>query len=133
MEAAVVVNLDGEPLHWHVPPGRASAAIPGTRDLWDVIWENRERVAGVAHSHPGSGLPGPSHEDVTTFAAIEAALGRRLGWWITSRDRVIELRWLGPGKHRYGWREVQDDAEPRRWIQELRRLSYDAPANIEGR
>jgi hypothetical protein len=128
MEVGVVVSLDGEPLHWHLPPGRSGASLPDARDLWDVLWEHREHLAGVAHSHPGSGRPGPSREDVTTFAAIEAALGRRLSWWITSQDRVIELRWVGPEKHKYGWREVQADQEPCRWINELRRLSYEAPA-----
>lgn len=124
MEAAVVVGLHGEPLHWHSPPGRSTVALPDARDLWDVIWENRENLAGVAHSHPGSGVPGPSYEDVTTFAAIESALGRRLTWWIISQDRVVALVWAGPDKLRYGWREVQDPAESRRWLDQLRKNSY---------
>lgn len=124
MEAAVVVSTDGEALHWHTPPGRTSVALPDRRDLWDVLWEHRGCLAGVAHSHPGTGVPCPSQEDVTTFAAIEAALGRRLTWWITSRDHLIALRWVGPDQHRYGWWEVQDPAESSRWLDQLRQLSY---------
>lgn len=124
MEVGVVIDMDGQPLHWHLPPGRNMVALPDSRDLWDVIWENRERISGIAHSHPGSGRPGPSHTDVTTFAAIEAALGRRLLWWITSSDRLAEFRWIGPGRHDYQGREIQNTSEPRIWVEELRRLSY---------
>ena len=41
-------------------------------------------LAGVAHSHPGGGIPTPSWEDLTTFAAVEDGLGQRLVWWIVS-------------------------------------------------
>jgi hypothetical protein len=125
MEAAVVVGLDGNPIHWHSPPGRTSVAIPDTRTLWDVLWENRDNLAGVAHSHPGSGLPGPSLEDVTTFAAVESGLGRRLNWWIISTDRVVHLRWQGPGDLQYAGREVSPASDACRWIAQLHRVSYN--------
>ena len=130
MEAAVVVGLDGSPLHWHSPPGRTSVAIPDTRDLWTVIWENKDNLAGIAHSHPGSGLPGPSYEDVTTFSSIENALGRRLDWWIISTDRVILARWCGPEPLKYQGREINPASEPCRWLNELHRLSYNTPPLI---
>jgi len=78
-------------------------------------------VAGFAHSHPGAGQPGPSWTDLTTFAALEAGLGRRLTWWITSADRLISLRWCGPGKHDY----EAESAEERgcSWLLDLRRYS----------
>lgn len=74
IEVGVVIGLDFRPRYWHLPPGRTAGSIPDTRSLWDVLWEQRADVAGFAHSHPGSGVPGPSHTDVTTFAAIEAGL-----------------------------------------------------------
>jgi proteasome lid subunit RPN8/RPN11 len=130
MEAAVVVGLDGSPLHWHSPPDRTSVAIPDSAAFWNVLWEHRDNLAGVAHSHPGSGLPTPSHEDETTFSAIEAALGRRLSWWITSTDRVIVLRWKGPAPLLYRGREVDPASEPCIWLEGLRTLSsYDLQAN----
>ena len=124
MEVGAVIAKDGSVIHWHLPPNRTSVALPDSRDLWAILWENRDRVAGFAHSHPGSGVPGPSYEDVTTFSGVETGLGRRLQWWITSQDRLAEFRWCGPNLHEYeGW-GVQPAQEPRIWIAELRRLSY---------
>jgi hypothetical protein len=120
IEAGVVVDLEGQPLHWHLPPGRSGGALPDSRDLWDVIWTNRERISGIAHSHPGQGVPGPSFEDVTTFSAIELALGRRLDWWITSADRVALVRWRGPAKYDYDAEPLESEPS---WVAELRRLS----------
>ena len=120
IEAGVVVDKEGFPMHWHLPPGRTAGSIPDTRSLWDQIWENRSQVLGFAHSHPGGGIPEPSWTDLTTFAAIEAALGRRLMWWITSSDHVIRAEWCGPEKTDYGfWTTVYEPV----WAQELRRLS----------
>jgi proteasome lid subunit RPN8/RPN11 len=120
IEAGVIIDLDGEPLHWHLPAGRTSASIPDSRELWDVLWTNRERIAGFAHTHPGSGIPAPSHEDVTTFSAVELALGRRLDWWIASADRLAVVRWRGPDNYDYGTEPLEVDPS---WATELRRLS----------
>lgn len=122
MEAAAIISLDGDALAWHSPPGRTSVALPDSRSLWDLLWDHREHLAGVAHSHPGSGIPGPSHTDITTFSAIETGLGRRLRWWIISRDHVIELKWVGPENLRYG--AVQVAPESCRWLDGLKNLSY---------
>jgi hypothetical protein len=120
IEAGVLIDRDGEPLYWHLPPGRSAGALPDSRELWDLIWTNREHISGIAHSHPGGGIPGPSHEDVTTFSAIELALGRRLSWWITSSERTVLVRWSGPGPYDYVPELL--DRDPR-WVAELRRLS----------
>jgi hypothetical protein len=120
IEAGVVVDLEGEPLHWHLPPGRSAGSLPDSRELWDVIWTNRQRISGIAHSHPGSGVPGPSHEDATTFSAIELALGRRLSWWITSSDRVVRVQWRGPDPYDYVTEVLERDPP---WVGELRHLS----------
>lgn len=119
-EVGVVVGPAGLALHWHLPPDRSAGALPDSRPLWDVLWERRAEVVGFAHSHPGSGWPGPSWTDLTTFAAIEAGLGRRLRWWITSADRVVEVAWKGPDKHDYAVEE-RDDSFP--WLGELHRRS----------
>jgi len=121
MEVAVVIAKNGEPIHWHLPAGRTAVRIPDTRSLWDVLWSNRDIVQGVAHSHPGAGLPGPSYEDVTTFAPIEGSLGQRLDWWITSQDSLVIARWVGPDRLSYA-SLVQTVQPP--WVDELRRLSY---------
>ena len=120
-EVGVVVGRDGAALHWHAPPGRCSVALPDSRALWDVLWTHRDQVLGFAHSHPGSGRPSPSWTDLTTFAAIEAALGRRLTWWITSADRVVTVGWRGPDPLDYAVRP-HDDAGLS-WLADLRTQS----------
>jgi len=118
IEAGVVIHQDGSPIHWHLPQGRTAGSLPDSRTLWDVIWDNRATLAGFAHSHPGYGIPGPSMTDLTTFSAIEIGIGRKLIWWIASEDRLIALRFSGPGKYDYK-ACVLDDIEPF-WIQQLR-------------
>jgi len=121
-EAGAVISREDSVLFWHLPEGRTAGSLPDSRTLWQVIWEafKVDKLLGFAHSHPGSGVPGPSYSDVTTFAAIEAALGRRLDWWITSADCVILLRWGGSDKLSYRATIV---TEAPSWVDELRRLS----------
>jgi len=118
-EAGVLVGTDGLPIHWHVPYERTAVLLPDSRDLWDVMWEFRDSILGFAHSHPGQGIPSPSQTDLTTFAAIEAALGIRLHWWITSEDFIIDCVWKGPDKYSYSSvPSIEYD-----WVGELRRIS----------
>ncbi len=122
-EAAVVVDLEGQPIFWHLPPDRGLAYLPDSRLLWDILWANRKNLLGVAHSHPGSGPPSPSWTDVTTFAAIEEGLGIRIVWWITTEDMCRAYVWTGDDKHDY--REVPMTGDPTEytWLPELRRRS----------
>jgi hypothetical protein len=99
IEAGVVIGTSSgkadSPIYWHTPIGRSAGHLPDSQTLWDAIWNAYELdiLQGFAHSHPGSGVPGPSGTDLSTFAAVEAALGKRLDWWITSSDHVVLLRW----------------------------------------
>ena len=118
MEAGVVVDVRGRALFWHVPPGRTSGSLPDSRDLWEVFWHKRSCLFGFAHTHPGKGMPFPSNTDLTTFEAVEKALGRTLSWWVVSEDRVAlcvkrDDKWTVE--------EVEQDLE---WLDELRRVSY---------
>lgn len=124
IEAGALLNLDGEAIYWHLPPGRTGGSLPDSRDLWDVIWENRKAISGFAHSHPGSGVPGPSYTDVTTFAAIEAGLGQRLDWWIISSDAACLVSWIGPGRLDYAVLPVRQHMP---WSPRLRELSEISP------
>jgi hypothetical protein len=120
MEAGVVLDLAGLPLYWHIPDDRTSGSLPESPELWDIFWTNRTTISGFAHSHPGSGVPGPSYTDVTTFAAIEAGLGRRLDWWIISEDSQALFRWTGPDRLRYLSYNYREPI----WLSELRKFSY---------
>ena len=88
-EAAVVISDLGDPIYWHLPENRSYTYIPDSNKLWQIIWDNRLGVAGIAHSHPGGGVPHPSNTDITTFDAIERGLGRGLQWWITNNDNIV--------------------------------------------
>ena len=123
-EAGVLIALSGDPIFWHLPPGRTSVLLPDSQDLWDRIWEHRDILQGFAHTHPGSGIPEPSSEDLTTFAAVESGLGRRLRWWISSSNKTVVLEWKGPGKWDYAGEVVEDP----RWVTTLRTHSQgDVP------
>ncbi len=120
MEVGIVVYKDDTEVLWHLPPNRTGGTLPDSRDLWDVLWEGRKTIQGVGHSHPGGGIPGPSYTDVTTFAAVEAALGVRLDWWITSETHLIVARWSGPNRLDYTGTLVEDEPS---WADELRQKS----------
>lgn len=121
IEVAVVIDNGGRPIYWHLPEGRTGGSIPDSKDLWQVIWENRDKINAVAHSHPGRGTPGPSTTDITTFLAIEAALGKRLAWYICSEDR-FSVSWIASSALK-AYRTLPYNPEPH-WLPELRRLSY---------
>lgn len=123
MEAALVFDFHGGVIHWHVPPDRSSAALPDSADLWQVLWDNKEILGGVAHTHPWSGSAGPSQTDVTTFAAVEAGLGDRLVWPIVTFSEVRYFTWAGPGRLAYGEMELRRFRLHRDDIEQLRDLS----------
>lgn len=125
LEAAVVIDTAGAPIHWHLPPGRSATALPDSRSLWDVLWQHRHHLAGIAHTHPGCGRPVPSFEDLTTFSGCEAGLGLRLDWWIATADQIRLFRFVGPTPYRYRGAPL---AEPPSWLPALRALS-SPPSN----
>lgn len=84
-EVVAVIGADDVVLRWS---SGTEAAVPDDRGLWDCLWTHRATLRGVAHSHPGAGAPAPSPEDLSTFAAVEAGLGRRLTWWIATADQL---------------------------------------------
>jgi len=101
VEVALVFDHDGCTLAWHDPSGRTGISIPDTKSHWDILWEHRERLGGVAHTHPWNGDAWYSQEDVTTWSANERALGRRLLWPVVTFTDVQVFEWVGPGKFDY--------------------------------
>lgn len=97
IEVAMVFDDKGKVIHWHLPPGRSGGSIPDTRSLWDVLWENRDRLGGVAHTHPWKGEPWPSSTDVTTFRACEQGLGKLLLWPVVTFDDIAYMCWAPVG------------------------------------
>jgi len=128
-EAAVVLNLVGEVLYWHLPKNRGTTYIPDTRTLWEVLWQYRGNLGAVVHSHPGKGLPGPSGTDITTFAAVEAALGKRIRWGIITYDQLAYFEWKGPGEHDYICTDQQNFDITLKWLKDLHTHSYGGIQN----
>ena len=126
-EVGVVISKSGKPLYWHEPQA-GSVIIPDSARLWDAMWRahNDGSLAGFAHTHPGSGVPGPSQEDLSSFVANENGLGRVLTWWIASSDRLVVIVKSQldsvQGREIYAVRDVDVDREPS-WAAELRRRS----------
>jgi hypothetical protein len=127
MEAGVLLGVDNQAIHWHTPNDRSGGSLPDSSDLWQIIWENRAIVTGFAHTHPGSGVPGPSYTDVTTFKAVESALGKQLNWFILSSDKqVLCLFDNERGELLQGIISVElhvDNTTKMTWMSRLRELS----------
>ncbi len=128
IEVGVLVGINHHPLFWHEPADASAVQLPDSQSLWHHIWQAHQakQLLGFAHSHPGAGVPHPSHEDITTFAAIEAALGRALLWWITSADCLVVIRRSNMDSIRmrevYAITSMEARNEPG-WTTELRRRS----------
>ncbi|MEO5366967.1 MAG: hypothetical protein H7831_11600 [Magnetococcus sp. WYHC-3] len=119
LEVAVIIGLDDQILF--LQQGSNAVHIPDSFDLWDYIWKNKDNIKGVAHSHPGTGRPQPSYEDLTTFSAVELALGKRLNWWITSMTYLFKFVWIGPDKYDYLGEIVEKNPF---WLSILKNRSY---------
>ena len=123
MESAVIISLSGEPLYWHLPEGRTAGSIPDSNKLWSVIWENRNNILGIAHTHPGKGIPYPSWTDITTFDACELGLGSKLLWWIFTEDNgAVFIK--GNKKYEYNGKLLDKSIDEIPWLIELRKHSY---------
>jgi hypothetical protein len=88
------------------------------------MWEGRGNLGAIVHSHPGAGTPTPSHTDVTTFAACEAALGKRIKWGIMSKDQLAWYEWTGPQEYDYHLSGLESFDKMSDWQQELHEQSY---------
>jgi hypothetical protein len=89
------------------------AALPDSRARWTAIWAHREVLAEVAHSHPHGPLAF-SATDLSTMDALDAALGRPLGYAVVTPDNLLRRRSDG--------RTLVEDIEPA-WVAQLRAAS----------
>lgn len=87
-EVCFLISHDGSIL-W-ADASNSPIALPDSRERWEAIWSNRERLREIAHSHP-VGPAAFSREDETTMAALDAALGRKLRYSVVA-PRVMIVR-----------------------------------------
>lgn len=85
-EVCYLLDADGVVL-WRDVDG-TPGALPDSRDRWAAIWARRSTLAEIAHSHPG-GMLRFSAEDLTTMAAIDAALGRPLAYAVVTAESML--------------------------------------------
>jgi hypothetical protein len=105
--------LDGRgAVLWRDVSGDPSA-LPDSRERWTEIWAHREVLAEVAHSHPRGPLAF-SATDLSTMDALDAALGRPLGYAVVTPENLLRRRPDG--------RTLIEEDEPA-WADELRAAS----------
>lgn len=85
-EVCILLSADGAIL-W-ADASTSPTRLPDSRTRWEAIWEHRERLVAIAHSHP-MGPSAFSAEDESTMTALDDALGRRLTYYVTSPDSTI--------------------------------------------
>ena len=91
----------------------SATGIPDERGRWEIIWQHREEITEIAHSHPGNFLDF-SHEDLTTMEAVEAGTGKVFTWSVVTRGGFLS-RTARQDRHRKDspW-----------WLDLMRKLSY---------
>ena len=92
-------------------------ALPDSRQRWERIWEHRNEIEELAHSHPNGPLAF-SAEDETTMLALESALGTTLTFSVVAPNGMLRKR---------GAALTKVDQEP--WWTGLLRLSSDMKPN----
>jgi hypothetical protein len=91
----------------------SATRVPDSRERWEIIWQHRNAITEIAHSHPG-GFLDFSHEDLTTMQAVEAGTGKQFTWSIITKKGFLSRK-SGADIHR-------DDSPW--WLELLRTLSY---------
>ena len=91
----------------------SATRIPDTRERWEAIWQHRNEITEIAHSHPGNFLDF-SHEDLTTMEAVEAGTGKVFTWSIVTKGGFLS---------RKARQDHQRDDAPW-WLDLMRKLSY---------
>lgn len=135
IEVAMVFTRDGHPIFWLSPNGCTGGSVPDSHTMWDRIWRDRDIIGGVAHTHPWDGATGPSHTDLTTFAAIEAGLGTRLFWPIVTMTHVNYFTYLDEVR-KYGEVQHVPFRDENHWfevVKTLRQLSQSYGGKEDGR
>ena len=64
------------------------AALPDSRARWQAIWQHRDELEDIVHSHP-MGPAAFSAEDESTMEALDSALGRAMRYSVVTPRVVI--------------------------------------------
>lgn len=86
-------------------------SLPDSRSRWEAIWNNREHLEVIAHSHP-VGPSAFSAEDVSTMEALDAALGKSMQYMVVAPRKTISRT-----------AATDEDVSPEPWWVALLRLA----------
>lgn len=117
LEGALVIDHNDYIIKVHLPEFRTSSLLPHSDSLWWFLWEHRDRIKGIAHTHPAWAGVQPSITDLVTFRDIDNALGCALKWWVVGSTTTTETKKHTDGKYAYYFID-----EPE-WAEALRILS----------
>ncbi|HMR76236.1 MAG TPA: hypothetical protein PKD61_14035 [Polyangiaceae bacterium] len=70
---------------------QSPSQLPDSRKRWQMIWEHRDELEELSHSHPNGPLAF-SREDETTMQALETALGKTLRFSVLAPTGMITKR-----------------------------------------
>jgi len=85
-EVCYLIAKDGRVL-WS-DASASPVALPDSSARWRAIWQLRDQLAEIAHSHPIGPLAF-SAEDESTMSAVNAALGRVLRFSIVAPSGML--------------------------------------------
>jgi hypothetical protein len=68
--------------------GSNAVALPDSRTRWEAIWDSRDVLEEIAHSHPIGPLAF-SNEDETTMEALTSALAQKILFSVVAPDGMI--------------------------------------------
>ena len=88
-------------------------ALPDSRARWEAIWNSREELEVIAHSHP-VGPAAFSAEDTSTMEALDSALGKPVKYVVVAPTKTIS---------RQGDTQPDEDVSPEPWWVALLRLA----------
>jgi hypothetical protein len=71
------------------------AALPDSRARWEAIWNHRDELEVIAHSHP-IGPSAFSAEDESTMEALDSALGKVMRYIVVAPRVTIARTGDGP-------------------------------------
>ena len=95
--------------------------LSDSRKRWEAIWNHRDEIEELSHSHPNGPLAF-SKEDETTMSALDVALGKKLCFSIVAPDGMIR---------KSGDQTERVETEP--WWADLLRLASGMNIQTPGR
>lgn len=96
-------------------------ALPDSRARWEAIWNLRDELEVIAHSHP-VGPSAFSAEDTSTMEALDSALGKSMRYMVVAPTLTIARH--GTGK--------TEEVIPEPWWAALLRLASGMTKQKEG-